>query len=455
MSSILSVRHALWFKLTAAFLLVAITGVLAVSILANQVTANSFRTYLHEDQAGRWGDLQSQLVRSHAQLGNWNGAEQILITARPGRGQGGGSLALLDENDDTIITVGKAMGDKAETALRVGVMDENGRLIATILIAEPGGQMSHAADKFLADVNRAIWMGGLFAIAAALFLGLFLARRLTRPLSQLTQAAHSVAEGELGEQVHVSSTGEIGELATSFNSMSLALAEAEQQRQQMLADVAHELRTPISIMRSHLEAMLDGVFETSSSNLALIHEETLLLGRLVEDLRTLSLAEAGSLSLTMETVDMAELIAQAMAAFEPLAEAEGIELTAVIPPHSVMLNTDANRMHQVLGNLLSNALRHVVHGTQLPHAVTVTLLANTHEISLTIADNGLGLSPQAQEHVFDRFWRADSSRTHDQGGSGLGLAISQAIVVALNGRVSLESKPQEGAAFTVTLSVSR
>jgi len=314
--------------------------------------------------------------------------------------------------------------------------------------------MSRAADKFLADVNRAIWMGGLFAVAIALFLGLFLARRLTRPLSQLTDAAHNVAEGELGEQVHVTSTGEIGELAASFNSMSLALAEAEQQRQQMLADVAHELRTPISIMRSHLEAMLDGVFETSSSNLALIHEETLLLGRLVEDLRTLSLAEAGSLSLTLEAVDVAELTAQAVAAFEPLAEAEGVVLTAVIPPHPVMLSTDANRMRQVLGNLLSNALRHVVHGTQLPHAVTVTLLANTNEISLTIADNGLGLSPEAQEHVFDRFWRADSSRTRDQGGSGLGLAISQAIVVALNGRVSLESKPQEGAAFTVTLPVN-
>ena len=446
-----SIRHALWFKLTAAFLLVAITGVLSVSLLANQVTTNSFRTYLHEDQAGRWSDLQSQLARSYAQMGSWSGAEQILIAARPGRGQGGGGLILLDTDGNEIASAGRATNG-ADEALTVEVMDENGRLLATILINEPnGGGGSHAAEQFLQDVNRAIWMGGLFAIGIALFLGLFLARRLTRPLSQLTDAAHTVAEGALGEQVHVSSTNEIGALAASFNSMSLALAQAEQQRQQMLADVAHELRTPISVIRGHLEAMLDGVFETSSSNLALIHEETLLLGRLVEDLRTLSLAEAGALSLNLEAVDVAELTAQAVAAFEPLAEAEGVELTAVIPPTPIILNSDANRLRQVLGNLLSNALRHVVLGTAVPHTVTVTLSADDEQIKLSIADNGLGLSPEAQAHVFDRFWRADSSRSRDQGGSGLGLPISKAIVDALNGRVYLKSKPQEGAEFCILL----
>ena len=242
----------------------------------------------------------------------------------------------------------------------------------------------------------------------------------------------------------------MGELAANFNSMSLALANAEQQRQQMLADVAHELRTPISIIRGHLETMLDGVLETSSGNLALIHEETLLLGRLVEDLRTLSLAEAGSLSLNLKMVDAAELTAQAVSAFEPLAEVEGIELTAVIPSHPIILNTDANRLRQVLGNLLSNALRHVVIGTAVPH--TVTLTTNNEQVKLSIADNGLGLSAEAQAHVFDRFWRADRSRTRDQGGSGLGLPISKAIIDALDGRLSLKSKPQEGAAFIITLS---
>jgi signal transduction histidine kinase len=219
----------------------------------------------------------------------------------------------------------------------------------------------------------------------------------------------------------------VGALAASFNLMSAALADAEQQRQQMLADIAHELRTPLSITRGHLEAMLDGVFPTTPDNLALIHEETLLLGRLVEDLRTLSLAEAGQLSLDKTPLDLTELTAQAVAAFEPLAEAENVRLLTDLPAEPVSITADADRLRQVLGNLLANALRHVTKGENGPPQVTVSLVRQNGTAVLRIADNGPGLSPQAQAHVFDRFWRADSARSRDQGGSGLGLAICKAV----------------------------
>ncbi|HID54756.1 MAG TPA: two-component sensor histidine kinase, partial [Anaerolineae bacterium] len=219
---------------------------------------------------------------------------------------------------------------------------------------------------------------------------------------------------------------EIGELADSFNRMSHELALAEQQRQQMLADVAHELRTPLSIARGHIEAMLDGVFEMTPDNLALIHEETLLLGRLVEDLRTLSLAEAGQLSLNLGKVDLTELVQQAAAGFEPLAEAEGVRLTAVTPSNPLIITADANRIRQVLGNLLSNALRHVVKGQNEPHQVTLTLENRGEFARISVADNGPGLSATEQAQVFDRFWRADEARSRDRGGSGLGLAICKA-----------------------------
>ena len=240
---------------------------------------------------------------------------------------------------------------------------------------------------------------------------------------------------------------EIGELADSFNRMSHELALAEQQRQQMLADVAHELRTPLSIARGHIEAMLDGVFEMTPDNLALIHEETLLLGRLVEDLRTLSLAEAGQLSLNLGKVDLTELVQQAAAGFEPLAEAEGVRLTAVTPSNPLIITADANRIRQVLGNLLSNALRHVVKGQNEPHQVTLTLENRGEFARISVADNGPGLSATEQAQVFDRFWRADEARSRDRGGSGLGLAICKAIVVAHHGRIWLESVPGEGATF--------
>jgi signal transduction histidine kinase len=359
----------------------------------------------------------------------------------------------LDANGDTAVIAGgqrnrPATIDDANVILPIAV---NGRVVGTLLVREPGGQGERAADQYLLDVNRAIWLGGLAAVLLALVLGLLLARRLTRPLSQLTQASRKLAAGELGQQVNVGHQGEVGELADSFNQMSAALAHAEQQRQQMLADIAHELRTPLSITRGHLEAMLDGVFPTTPDNLALIHEETILLGRLVEDLRTLSLAEAGQLSLDKTPLDLTELAAQAVAAFDPLAESEGVRLLVQLPDMPIQITADAGRLRQALGNLLSNALRHVTKGENGLPQVTVSLVHQNGTARLSVADNGPGLSPEAQAHVFDRFWRADSARSRDRGGSGLGLAICRAIVDAHNGRIWVESTPGHGATFTIEL----
>lgn len=451
------IRHTLWFKLTAAFLLVATVGVITVAILANRATAAGFRHYLREDLASQWADLQGQLARYYQRQGNWDGVESLLIAPGPGRGQGGGSLVLLDEDDQVVALAGgrrnsPATVGEADFSLPILVDGQN---VGTLLVKQPGsggsGGGAGAGEQFLVQVNKAIWWGGLAAVLLALFLGLFLARRLTQPLRQLTEATRKVAQGELGRQVSIDEQGEIGELSTSFNQMSVALAASEKQRQQMLADVAHELRTPLSIARGHIEAMLDGVFEMTPDNLALVHEETLLLGRLVDDLRTLSLAEAGQLSLNRVMVNLSELTVQSAAAFEPLAEAEGVSLAAELPVDPVMVTADPNRIQQVLGNLLSNALRHVSEGGNGPPQVTLSLASRGDMVQLRVSDNGPGLSPEAQEHIFDRFWRADQARSRDQGGSGLGLAISQAIVSAHDGRIWVESTPGEGATFIIEL----
>jgi len=448
------VWHTLWFRITAAFLLVAVVGIVVVAVLANRATEAGFRAYLSEDQAESWDELQRDLTRFYEERGNWNGVNAILTAAQPGRGQGGTSLVLLDEFGESIGIAGGQRNRPASLAdsdLQLAI-EVNGRSVGTLLIRAPGGQGNRAGEQYLANVNQAIWLGGLVAVVMALLLGVLLARRLTQPLRQLTTASQNLAAGELGKQVEINNQGEVGELASGFNQMSTALAQAKQQRQQMLADIAHELRTPISITRSHIEAMLDGVFDMSPDNLALIHEETLLLGRLVEDLRTLSLAEAGQLSLNLGEIDLKELTAQAVAAFEPLAEAEGVVLTAVLPlQHTpTLITADTNRIQQVLGNLISNALRHVTKDNNTP-TVTVTLTNSPNNIQLRIADNGPGLTPTAQAHVFDRFWREDSARNRENGGSGLGLAICRAIVEAHNGRISLESTPGAGATFIINL----
>jgi two-component system OmpR family sensor kinase len=443
-------RVALWIKFAAAFLLVALVGVAVVSLQANRATTAGFRHFLDEDSRQEWGELQAALADYYTRQGDWAGVDGLLAAAQPGRGQGSMGLVLIDQGGQIMAAAGgqrnrPATITDASQSLPIAV---NGRQVATLLLGTPGAGENRAAEQFLTEVNRAIFSGGLVATLLALFLGIWLAHRLTRPLRQLTQATQQMATGSLGQHVNVNARDELGELANSFNQMSAALETAEQQRRQLLADVAHELRTPLSVMRSHIEAMLDGVFEMTPENLAVAHEETLLLGRLVEDLRTLSLAEAGQLPLDRTDVDLVNLVTLSVAAFAPLAEAEGVQLTADLPPDLPLVRADHNRIQQVLGNLLANALRHAA--TEKP-AVQVKITAQSGGVQIHITDNGPGLTAEEQQHVFDRFWRADAARGRDQGGSGLGLAISRALVTAHHGRIWVESRPQQGATFVFAL----
>jgi signal transduction histidine kinase len=270
-------------------------------------------------------------------------------------------------------------------------------------------------------------------------------------LRQLTAATHALAAGKLEQAVPIQSRDEIGQLAQSFNQTAAALADAEIVRRQMLADIAHELRTPISVMRSHVEAMLDGVFETSPENLGVIHEETVLLGRLVDDLRILSLADAGQLPLKLERLNVRALFQQALMAFEPLAEADDVLIMDKIAGELPAIIGDPARLQQVLGNLITNALRHVRQGTAVMPTITLEAIATGPGVQIGVLDNGPGLSEIARARVFDRFWRADNARSRDQGGSGLGLAISQAIISSHQGQIWVESNPTQGSAFYFTL----
>lgn len=450
------VWHTLWFKLTAAFLLIGLVGVVVVAVLANQATARGFQLFLVQDEAAQWRGLQEQLSTLYQEQGHWNGADRLLNAALPGpgQGQGGARLTLLDADGQVVAETRRGQGRMGMTGGNNNLtlpIEVNGRTVGTLEIVTPMHGNNNAGEAFLLQVNRAIWLGGLAALALALLLGALLAGRLTRPLRQLTQATRALAQGDLQQQVSLNSQDELGELAASFNQTAAALAAAEQQRQQLLADVAHELRTPLSVMRGHIEAMLDGVFATTPDNLAVVHEETVLLGRLVDDLRTLSLAEGGQLPLNHTDVDLAALLRQSVAAFEPLAEAENIRLQQNIPDNLPLLEADPDRLQQVLGNLLANALRHVRAGNAAQPTVRLAAVAQNQTVQIRVSDNGPGLSAEARAHVFERFWRADAARSRDQGGSGLGLAICRAIVELHNGRIWVGSEPGQGATFIVEL----
>lgn len=447
----------LWVKLTLAFVFVALIGVFLVAILANRATALGFQRYLNSGETDQFLGLQEDLSSFFSQQQSWSGANTVLRRSGigPETGSGGYFLRVIDANGEVVAARGGQGRSANEFDFELPIL-LNGQRVGTLLVSQ-AGQGGRAGEQYLDSVNQAIVWSGIAAITIALLLGIILAQHLTRPLRQLTAATQAVAAGDLSQQVTVSSNDELGELARDFNQMARTLESSEAQRQQMLADTAHDLRTPISVMRSHLEAMLDGVFPATPENLAVVHEETLHLGRLVDDVRTLSLAETGQLPLTIAPLDLADLVQQVVAAFLPLAEADGIQLNTILSePEPIM--GDAARLHQVLANLLANAIRYAPQGDvaarplrdQDPPTINVTLRDNLESVQVSIQDNGPGLTEEQQQHVFDRFWRSDAARSRNEGGSGLGLTIARSIVEAHGGSISVASQTGSGTEFIVT-----
>jgi len=283
-----------------------------------------------------------------------------------------------------------------------------------------------------------------------LLVGGVMFRRLGMPLAEVMAAADAVAEGDFSVRVQEYRPGEFGRLARSFNRMATELERAEQQRRNLTADVAHELRTPLHIIQGNLEGVLDGVYEPTPEHITATLDETRLLARLVSDLQTLSLAEAGQLPLYPVETLVADLLADVQTSFAGQAAAANITLTGDIPPDNQTLTVvvDADRIEQVLSNLVANALRH----TPERGRVTLSAFPTPDGVRLLVSDTGSGIPPEELPYIFDRCWRGEKSRTRQEGaGSGLGLAIARQLVQAHGGHITVESQPGQGTTFTLDL----
>jgi signal transduction histidine kinase len=293
-----------------------------------------------------------------------------------------------------------------------------------------------------------VWVLGVgLALSFPLVVGLVAWRsfsRLVNPLARVMAAADAVAEGDLSVRVPEAGPGEFGRLARSFNRMVVELERSDRLRRNLTADVAHELRTPLSILQGNLEGILDGVYQPDAEHMDLLLDETRRLNRLVEDLRTLSLAEAGQLSLQREPVDLAELLNDVATSFSGPAEASHVNLKITLEPGPLVVSGDVGRLDQVLSNLVANALQHT------PAGGTITLSAgpSPEGMCLKVVDNGRGIPAEDLPNIFDRFWRSDERR---QSGTGLGLAIARQLVQAHGGSISVESQVNQGSTFTINL----
>jgi two-component system, OmpR family, sensor histidine kinase BaeS len=319
---------------------------------------------------------------------------------------------------------------------------------AYLYIARPGGKAA-PVDLSTVGYSRIAWTA-LAVLVLTVGVTALAATRLVRPIHAITSAARKMGDGDRSARVETTARGEIGELATAFNRMSEQIENAERQRRTMVSDVAHELRTPLVNVRGWLEAAQDGLAKLEPALVASLVEETVLLQHIIDDLQDLALADAGKLRMHPEQVHVRSILAQVASAHQSQANRAAVELRVVVDGEPD-LSADPTRLRQALGNLVSNALRHT------PAGGRVTLSARREsrdEVRIDVVDTGSGIDAESMPHIFDRFWRADRSRSRASGGSGLGLAITHHLVAAHGGRIDVRSEPDAGTTFTIRLPVT-
>lgn len=454
-------RFPFALKLGLSFVVVILITVALVYFL----TAHSITTRFAQFRAQNKQQIARQvcgLLAEYRMLtGSWVGIERLLSTrytvfinghviVRRTSMIGGFSLA--DETGKIIVStraneVGKTLSPK-EIAAGIPITIGSTR-VGTLLLDSKPSVLDPAEEKFLNSAKQSALLGGGIATGVALFLAMILISQVLSPLRLLSRATERIARGDLTQRVVLRARDEFGQLGESFNRMIDNLRRSERARQTMTADIAHELRTPVTIIQGNLEAILDGIYEPTPETIAPIYEETLHLGRLIDDLRELSLADAGELPLNRTPTDIVALTHQVTDTIAGALE-DGPEIVVNTEPDLPMIPIDPMRIRQVIVNLVSNAVRYTPKDGQ----IEVALRKVGNELELTVTDTGPGISPEDLPHLFERFYRGDRARARASGGSGLGLAIAKQWVEAHGGRIWATNAPGGGARFIVHIPLS-
>jgi two-component system sensor histidine kinase BaeS len=456
--------RSLTFKLTLAFLFVGLIGAVLVAIFVRQRTRNEFdRLILDQNQQA----LVSSLTDYYLAHSSWAGVDSIFDrpvqgVPPPNRDPGGRwearyALFTIVDANGTIVFSGRreSIGQKVPSSeLKMGTpLKVNSQTVGWLLFTPALDRLNPSAPeaRFLNNVTQATIFSAAGAVLIALILGGILAYTMTHSLRELTAATQQLAKGKLGQKVKVRSRDELGTLADSFNQMSTELERSNELRRQMTADIAHDLRTPLSVIMGYTEALSDGKLKGSPEMYAVMHTEAQHLSHLIDDLKTLSLADAGELPLTRQPVSPADLLRRTAAAHQVKAEKQAIAIRVESASDLPVVNIDLERMAQVMGNLVDNALRYTPHGGK----IMLSAAAQGGQVQVRVADNGHGIAPENLPYLFERSFRADKARVQQNGETGLGLAIAKSLVEAHGGSISVESQPDQGTTFTISLPTSQ
>jgi two-component system OmpR family sensor kinase/two-component system sensor histidine kinase BaeS len=450
--------NRLWVHLTFAIVSVTLVGVFSVAVLADLSASQAFRHYVERQDMVVQSGLLDDLALFYQRSGNWNGVEDVFSRRSSGNGngqqRGRPSLLLVnqigiivyDERDDRV--GGTLTVDEQANALPIVV---NGKTVGILVVVVPGdGNIPSAAQQFLDQLRSTLLIVALVVGSLGILLGFIISRALTAPLSQLALAARALAARDWKHRVKVSGTDEVAQVGRAFNDMASELERIEIVRHNLVADIAHELRTPLTVMQGNLQAMLDEVYPLERSEIATLYDEARFLTRLVDDLRELSLADAGQLPLKRQALDVAPILRTVATHFSLAAQAQNVQLAVNIDETLPLVCADADRLAQVLRNLLANALHHTPSGGH----IQITTASRAH-LCISVSDTGKGIAADDLAHVFERFYRVEKARTRAQSSTGLGLAICKAWIEAMGGEVGAESVMGQGSRFWFTLPFAR
>lgn len=470
----------LWLKFALIFVSIALGAVLLVSLLVNYSFSRQFEGYLKGNQEARLRNIVAMFKEGYKQEGCWD--QRWMAPMMRWATMMGTHVHIIGANGEMITPSGKTDplapahrpgtmmhhhkpmmhgGGQWRPNAKTGTTGHNGRRdtrypiivdqqqVGTVYVTPAGsdGVWEKQDRSFKGAINDSLLAAAVSAGILAFLLSIWMARRLTRPLREMTQVAQVMERGELNQRVSIRSRDEIGRLGKAFNHLASRLQKQEKLRKTLTANLAHELRTPLATIQSYIEAFQDGVWAADERNMASVYEEVQRLTRLVDDLEALSAAESSYFTLDKKEVDLRELVEKVLAKVKPLFEEKGVSLAFVGENIRPKLRIDTDRVSQILLNLLSNALKF----TPGDGKVTISLKKTNGELRIGVKDTGMGIPEEDLPYIFERFYRGKKGRSGGVNGSGIGLTIARELAEAHGGRIQVQSVVGQGSEFTLVL----